>query len=192
MTTKPKRDLTALAKLANAAHKACEKAARSMLQHARECGDTLLRVKKALPHGEFTPWIRDNCQFKARMARAYMLIARNWNKLVAKRQRAADLDLDSLSMREALRLLAAGGPEEDEVLADRFCPSCGSNLVQTSKLWATCPECWDCRLFGSVPAKRAKTRTVKDFVQTVKRLAHKIDPVQRAELIAILGRMQLK
>ncbi len=68
-------------------------------------------------------------------------------------QRASETPLDSLSMREALRLLSAGGPEQDAPLyIDKNCPSCGERLIVTSKFFATCPACWNCKLYP-IPGK---------------------------------------
>ena len=141
--------LMELAIQANLAHQACEAAVQSALHHARDCGTALLAAKKLAKHGHFEDWVSSNCKFSVRMARTYMTLARNWDQLMAlsKRNRASDLALDSLSVREALRLLAAGGPETGEwIFLDKHCPSCGERLVVTSALYATCPSCFNCRL----------------------------------------------
>lgn len=190
-TEKPETSLTDLAEQANAAHAACEKAARSMLRHARDCGEVLLRVKARLPHGEFTPWIKENCAFTPRMARKYMTLANGWEQL-AKRNHGSVLTLDSMSMREGLRLLAAGGPEEtgEWQYVDADCPSCGARMVRTTHNWVTCPECWDCRLYGSVPGTMpGSTRPVgrkqkDDIFKNALRCAKQLDPNQRAQLVA--------
>ena len=148
--------LSDLATKANALHAACEAAAQSMIRHARDCGDVLLQAKEEIGHGGFEDWIRDNGRFSPRMARNYMRIANGWESLLkltakTKRKRVAVLgQLDSLSMREALRLLSAGGPEQEGGywITDQRCPACGAFMVQTSALWCTCNHCMECRLHG--------------------------------------------
>lgn len=158
--------LADLAEQANGAHKACEQAARSMLSHARDCGDVLNRAKGYFPHGEWEGWLAENCQFSAGQARRYMRIARSWPEL-SKRARATDLKLEDLSMREAIRVLTSGEegdtpPKEKSgpsIFVDMFCPSCGSQLVKTSSLYVTCAECWECRLYPNPDRKEQAEKT---------------------------------
>jgi hypothetical protein len=82
------------------------------LDHARRAGDSLIRAKAALAHGRFILWVKACCHFSERTARSYMLIARNWSAIEAKRQSAADL-----SIRDAIQLLAPQWePLADEVV----------------------------------------------------------------------------
>ena len=157
--------LADFAEQANGAHKACEQAARTMLSHARDCGDVLIRAKEYLRHGEWGGWLAENCQFSAGQARRYMDVARKWPEIL-KRARARDLNLEDLSMRAAIRLLTSG--EEGEmpkekagpsVFVDMLCPSCGSQLVKTQELYVTCPECWACRLYRNPEYKGPPERT---------------------------------
>jgi len=154
MIAKAKSKLTELATRANRAHKACERAVNSALQHARDCKQALLEAKATGGHGHFEDWIGEHCRFSVRMARRYMTIAKGWDVIAnlshpgTNRTRASDFNIDSLSVREALRMLSAGGPEVLELqLLDQRCPACGERLMVTSKLYATCPACWDCRLY---------------------------------------------
>lgn len=48
----------------------------------KEVGEMLLVVKQSVPHGSFTSWIQDNCQFSDRHARRLMTIARDWTKIM--------------------------------------------------------------------------------------------------------------
>ncbi|WP_375496240.1 DUF3102 domain-containing protein [uncultured Nostoc sp.] len=48
----------------------------------KEVGEMLLEVKLSVPHGSFTSWIQDNCQFSDRHARRLMTIARDWTKIM--------------------------------------------------------------------------------------------------------------
>lgn len=180
--TKVTTTLATLAKQANTAHRACQAAVQSALGHARECGMVLLSAKLHLKHGDFENWIITNCTFAPRMARNYMTIAGNWLALVnlSKRQRASDLPqhasdlaLDSMSMREALRILSAGGPESGEAtFLDDHCPACGERLVVTSRRWATCPSCYDCRLHGLPRGKPPRT-----FASTENHVQHAITSI---------------
>jgi Protein of unknown function (DUF3102) len=108
-----------LASLANAAHAACEQAVRSALIHARDCGETLNQAKQIVGHGNFLPWLAKHCKFSERQAARYMRIARSWDRIMslvedkwrpkrckANSTRVANLGIESLSIREALKLLA--------------------------------------------------------------------------------------
>jgi hypothetical protein len=48
----------------------------------KEVGEMLLKVKLSVPHGSFTSWIKDNCQFSDRHARRLMALARDWTKII--------------------------------------------------------------------------------------------------------------
>jgi len=183
----PKRKaLTALAKRANQAHEVCQSSIQSALNHAKRCGDTLLAAKTLTPFGTFENWVTKNCKFSPRMARRYMTIANGWDKILdlSKRTRVSDLPLDSLSIREALRILSAGGPEElNPVYLDRTCPSCGERLVVTSARWATCPSCWNCKLYPhSSEQVRMNLRGGNGALRTLEQ----IEPIRRAEIIATI------
>lgn len=60
----------------NDAHDAFVASGRSMLEHAKRCGDRLLKVKGVLPHGSFGPWIARHCWFSWDTANAYMRCAK--------------------------------------------------------------------------------------------------------------------
>ena len=140
--------LASLAKKANRAHAACEKAVRSALEHAKLCGETLIEAKSLVGHGEFEKWLAKNCKFSPQMARRYMTLARGWEQLVELSKGNRGFVFDCLSAREALRLLSAGGYDDLPVeYTSQLCPSCHSPLVVSSKLYATCAHCWECRLY---------------------------------------------
>jgi hypothetical protein len=146
-SAKQPADLPALVIRANDEHAACEAAIRSALQHAKACGVALLAAKKSVGHGGWEKWIGENCKFSVRMARNYMTIAKGWRQL-ANRQRVAEMDLEPMSLREALRLLSGGADTiRDSNFLERTCTACGSHLAVTSSLYATCPNCFDCRLW---------------------------------------------
>ena len=82
-----------LAERIAAEHTACESAARDSLAHAHRAGELLLEAKREVGHGEWLPWLRDNCAFAERTAQLYMRIARRWAEVDANPQRVADLTL---------------------------------------------------------------------------------------------------
>src|SRR5262245_56131376 len=93
----------------NREHQLARAAFQRGLEHARRCGELLIREKDRLDHGQFLPWLREHCEFSERMASGYMRIARKWPTLEARledRQRVADLPV-----REALALLADPKPK---------------------------------------------------------------------------------
>lgn len=94
--------------LINAEHRKCREAIRSGIQYAIRCGELLIEAKAGIPHGGWSKWVADNCEFSARTARAYMQVARLPEE---KRQRTAHL-----SFRGTLKLLAS--PSEKPNLSD--------------------------------------------------------------------------
>ena len=106
MTTKtaerlPAVPLKTLATRINAEHQSCEKAARSALGHAVECGRLLIEAKKQVEHGHWLPWLDENCEVSERVAQGYMRVAKNLPELESKTKRVSDLPL-----RDALKMLA--------------------------------------------------------------------------------------
>src|SRR4051794_1431546 len=65
-------NLESLAQQIKAEHKAATEAADRMVQHARAAGELLISAKEQLSHGEWLPWLRDNCELSARSAQGYM------------------------------------------------------------------------------------------------------------------------
>jgi len=70
---------------------------------AAELGQMLIDKKEELKHGEFIPWVEDNCEFGPDMARLYMRMAK------AKRERVHDFNACT-SIREVLEL---GKPKQE-------------------------------------------------------------------------------
>jgi vacuolar-type H+-ATPase subunit I/STV1 len=98
--------LADLAARIRAEHETASAEFNSSLRHAMACGELLIEAKAELnKHGEWLPWLKDNCEMSERTAQAYMRVARSFRNLDdAKAQRVADL-----SFRDALRSLAATG-----------------------------------------------------------------------------------
>lgn len=91
--------LIGLARGINQAHDAAIEAHKSAIEHARRCGELLIRAKAECGHGHFLSWLRENCRVGERQARNYMRVAENWERL--KSEASADLTISS-----ALKLLA--------------------------------------------------------------------------------------
>jgi hypothetical protein len=85
--------LDKLAAKANTAHLQVEEGVRYALVHARRAGELLAAAKRQLKHGEWLPWIEQNCQFSERTAQTYLRVHREWGRITAKAQDTADLTL---------------------------------------------------------------------------------------------------
>jgi len=78
----------------NHEHTEAIQAARQSLIHAVRAGDLLLQAKAQVDHDAWLEWIKVNCKFSDRTARAYMRLAENQNLLPANWQTSADLSID--------------------------------------------------------------------------------------------------
>lgn len=90
-----------LAERINEAHGRAVEHAGKALDHALECGRMLLEAKRAIPHGGWLPWLRENVSFSERTAQAYMRLAER--PAAIERMRAEG---ENLSVRDALKKLA--------------------------------------------------------------------------------------
>src|SRR5262245_57248348 len=68
------QSLPDLAERINEEHRLCEQSFRSGLMHAHNAGNLLLEAKDHCGHGNWLPWLRDNCRASERTAQAYMRI----------------------------------------------------------------------------------------------------------------------
>lgn len=86
------------------AHAEARRAAHMSFVHAIEAGEALLEAKEQMNHGEWLPWLRDNCEMSESTAQVYMRLAKYKDEVLANPQRAADLSiraaLDALRARE--------------------------------------------------------------------------------------------
>jgi hypothetical protein len=74
---------------------------------AIEAGKLLQEAKRAVPHGEWLPWLKANCALSARSAQGYMRLAERFGNLPPeKAQRVAEM-----SLRTALSRLSDKTPE---------------------------------------------------------------------------------
>jgi hypothetical protein len=94
--------LADLAARIKAEHGACAAALHSSLQHALAAGDLLIEAKAQLRHGEWLPWLNENCAVSERMARLYMRLAANRETIEAK----SATGVADLSIRGAIALIA--------------------------------------------------------------------------------------
>lgn len=101
-------NLPALAERFRHEHAACEAAGRQTIEHAIAAGNILIEAKSVVGHGNWLPWLRDNCHVSERTAQQYMRVARNQDQL-QKRNGAADL-----SLRDAQALLTTPTDPLDE------------------------------------------------------------------------------
>jgi hypothetical protein len=89
------------AEVINQKHREVVALGRTAKEIAAEIGEELIAVKTELKHGEFTPWVEQNCSFTDRHARRYMKVAE------AKRTRMSDFKIaDSIA-----EVLALGKPK---------------------------------------------------------------------------------
>lgn len=91
--------LPVLAEQINAEHSNAEIALSKGVEHAARTGQLLIEAKSLVKHGEWTQWLKSNCQFSERTAQGYMRLSKKISE--GKAQRVADL-----SLRAALTELA--------------------------------------------------------------------------------------
>ncbi len=75
------RPLTELSSAINEAHKRTTEAAVTALEHARQLGELLEQAKEQLSHGQWLPWLHENCSVNPRQAQKYMRVAREWDRV---------------------------------------------------------------------------------------------------------------
>ncbi len=95
MTTLPAkpRNLGTLAELINVEHEAVEANFQRGFEHAVRAGLLLLEAKAHVPHGQWLPWLSENCAVSERSAQNYMRVAKNRPDLGTESATAADLTL---------------------------------------------------------------------------------------------------
>jgi hypothetical protein len=59
------------------AHADVQDAAKTAAQRAIDAGHLLIEAKELVPHGEWLPWLRENCALAERTAQLYMKIAKS-------------------------------------------------------------------------------------------------------------------
>jgi N6-adenosine-specific RNA methylase IME4 len=98
----PRRSLADLAARIRAEHEAVAIAIKRGLEHAINAGDLLIQAKARLAHhGQWLPWLKENCAIPERTAQHYMRLWRGRDMLADETRNVADL-----SVREAVALIA--------------------------------------------------------------------------------------
>lgn len=93
--------LPELAARIRAEHEATGDALKSSVEHGIAAGELLIEAKAKVQHGQWLPWLRDNCEMSERTAQLYMRLAKNREPIEDQiRNGVADL-----SMNEAAALL---------------------------------------------------------------------------------------
>lgn len=100
--------LAVLAAEINQEHAAATAAAVSAIEHARNCGELLIKAKAEIGHGGFQLWLKSNCRVKERQARNYMLLARNW-ETISKSAPGAEM-----TVKGALKLIDGGNHDGEQ------------------------------------------------------------------------------
>ena len=161
-------------------HDECKEAQRTAAETARDCGRRLLEAKAIVPHGKWKKWLQENVQPSQRTAERYMLIARRWDD-IQKAAGAKTTRASILTIREALRLLTTNQPVDVD-FHTQLCPNCRSEIVNTSQYWATCINCWDCRLYGVERSNFSHFRQ-KGMIQNIGQILDSLDKDERLALL---------
>ena len=69
--------LPELAARIRAEHEATGDALKSSVEHGIAAGELLIEAKAKVQHGQWLPWLRDNCEMSERTAQLYMRLAKN-------------------------------------------------------------------------------------------------------------------
>jgi hypothetical protein len=93
-----------LANRIKAAHTAVQDASKNVLGKAIAAGIALREAKAKLGHGQWLPWLKDNCDVSERHANNYMKLAANKPKLDEK-LRTKSATIADLTLTQALRLI---------------------------------------------------------------------------------------
>ena len=100
-----------LAARIKAEHEAVSVALKDSVRHAIEAGSLLLEAKEQLKHGQWLPWLRDNCTMSERTAQLYMRCAKSCEDI----EKRAALDHACLMVQQ---LRAAGGYDNAGLVVD--------------------------------------------------------------------------
>jgi hypothetical protein len=87
--------LPELAVRIRAEHEATRDALKSSIDHSIAAGELLIEAKAKVPHGQWLPWLSDNCALSERTAQLYMRLAKNRTAIEEQiRNGVADLSLN--------------------------------------------------------------------------------------------------
>jgi hypothetical protein len=93
--------LPELAARIRAEHQATADALKSSVEHGIAAGELLIEAKAKVPHGQWLPWLKENCAMSERTAQLYMRLAKNRKEI----EEQIRNDVADLTMAEAAALL---------------------------------------------------------------------------------------
>jgi hypothetical protein len=108
-------------------HQAVRDAAKNIVQQAIAAGMALNDAKSKLAHGEWLPWVEQNCGFSERTAHNYMLLAANQYKF----KFAIDADL---TLNQALRQIKGDDHPKEDGPASRYDKAQATLIKKLGKL----------------------------------------------------------
>jgi hypothetical protein len=97
--TEIEKRLGKLAEEINQEHQAFRRAFKATFRSALRAGDLLNEAKAQAGHGNWTAWVKENCEFSDRTARVYMRLANNREKveeMLGKSAEPADLSIEAV------------------------------------------------------------------------------------------------
>jgi hypothetical protein len=100
--------LPELAARIRAEHEAAGTAMKRGVEHAIAAGDLLIEAKSKLKHGQWLPWLTENCMMSGRTAQLYIRTARARPQIETHIRNVADL-----SLRGAMAVIAPPMPDID-------------------------------------------------------------------------------
>jgi hypothetical protein len=106
--------LPALAAEIRKAHADVQEAAKTAAERAIEAGHALIEAKELVRHGEWLPWLRENCALAERTAQLYMRIA----KLGLDSATVADLGLNATAKTITLQYPDPFADDPEDVLEE--------------------------------------------------------------------------
>jgi hypothetical protein len=101
--------LPEIARLIRSEHQATSAALSSAVIHAMAAGDLLIEAKAAVPHGQWLPWLADNCtELSERTVQLYMKLAKH-RATIEKEIAKSAMGVADLTLNEAAALCVLAG-----------------------------------------------------------------------------------
>ena len=119
---RPADELAEYAHRINAAHEEGEQDTRRGLEHFRQAGEMLMKVRSRCPHGEWLKWLKANVKFSQQRASEYMRLAEGWGKLPP-----------GGSLKESLRILVQDQVKETASSAPSSVPSADAEAEESAE-----------------------------------------------------------
>ncbi len=129
VTTAQSNSLADLAARIRAEHEATDKALKSSVAHGITAGELLIEAKEKVPHGQWLPWLKENCAISERTAQLYMRLAKNRANIEDQiRNDVADLTLNEtaalLMLTSDVRKLINFARDLEHLPADQVMTRC--------------------------------------------------------------------